>query len=67
MIMPHMNGRETFYALRRVDPKVKIILSSGYSNEQDVQDLLQQGVEAFIPKPYNVQQFLYIVEEILRR
>ncbi|RMF83444.1 MAG: PAS domain S-box protein [Nitrospinota bacterium] len=65
MVMPKMSGRETFHALRRLNPAVKIILSSGYSQEHELRDLLEQGVETFIPKPYNVQKFLGVVDAIL--
>ena len=65
MVMPKMSGRETFHALRKLNPELKIILSSGYSQEHELRDLLEQRVEAFIPKPYNVQKFLSTVETTL--
>ena len=50
-IMPEMNGLEVFRELKKIEPDVKVVLASGYSEEQ-AQDLLNEGVKAFIRKPY---------------
>ncbi|MCH2209139.1 MAG: response regulator [Lentisphaerales bacterium] len=52
-IMPDMNGLEVFRELKKIEPNVKIVLASGYSEEQ-AQDLLNEGVKAFIRKPYTI-------------
>ncbi|HEY5672386.1 MAG TPA: ABC transporter substrate-binding protein [Malonomonas sp.] len=56
MIMPELNGRDTFLALRQINPDVQVILSSGFSNEGDIQNLLDLGVAAFIGKPFKQQE-----------
>lgn len=52
-IMPEMNGLEVFKKLKEINPEVKVVLASGYSEEQ-AQDLLDEGVKAFIRKPYTI-------------
>ncbi len=52
MVMPVMNGTETFAALREVNPGVKVVLSSGYSLDGEAQKLLEEGVVSFVQKPY---------------
>ena len=55
MVMPVMNGRETFRLLREIEPKVKALLASGYSLDGDAQAILDDGVLGFIQKPYGRQ------------
>ncbi|MHC4916131.1 MAG: hybrid sensor histidine kinase/response regulator, partial [Planctomycetota bacterium] len=52
MVMPAMNGAETFAALREINPDVKAVLSSGYSLDGEAQQLLEDGAVSFVQKPY---------------
>ncbi len=52
MIMPVMNGRDCFHQLKEIDPEVKVVLSSGFSKEEDLQEMMQEGLSGFIRKPY---------------
>jgi PAS domain S-box-containing protein len=53
MMMPGMNGRATFAAMREIDPDVAVLLMSGYSVNEDVQGLLDAGASGFVSKPYS--------------
>ncbi len=65
MTMPHMDGEETFRELRRIDPRVRVLLTSGY-NEQDATDRFAgKGLAGFIQKPYRPQDLLEKVREAL--
>ena len=52
-IMPRMNGLEVYLKLKEIKEDVKVILASGYSEEQ-AQEILDMGVAAFIRKPYTM-------------
>jgi PAS domain S-box-containing protein len=54
MIMPEMSGAEVFYRLREIDPHAKVLLSSGYSMEEQARELLKKGCMGFIQKPYSM-------------
>jgi len=55
LTMPHMDGEETFREMRRIDAGVRVVLSSGY-NEQDVtQRFAGKGLAGFIQKPYTLE------------
>jgi CheY-like chemotaxis protein len=43
LIMPVMGGEETFQNLRKLNPRVKVLLSSGYSINGLAQEILDQG------------------------
>lgn len=61
--MPGLSGEDTLRALRRIDPQVKIILSSGY-NETEVPHHFREGeIVAFLQKPYN---FTLLIQQLRR-
>jgi two-component system, cell cycle sensor histidine kinase and response regulator CckA len=57
-MMPDMNGTETFHRLRELDPSVKVILSSGYSRDDQIEELLRCGAVGFVQKPFEMQALL---------
>ncbi|HUF27631.1 MAG TPA: MASE1 domain-containing protein [Gemmatimonadaceae bacterium] len=63
-MMPHLGGGETLDALRRIRPKVPVILSSGYA-EQTVGGRLEDERTVFIQKPYRPQELLAKVRAAL--
>jgi len=65
MKMPIMNGEETFYALRAIDPGVRIVLSSGYNEPETTNRLLRLGSTQFLSKPYNTQVLLNAVQSAI--
>ena len=66
MIMPEMDGPATFHALRSMSPDLKVIISSGFSQDSSVQKLLSRGAAAFVGKPYQTEDLLKIIAQELR-
>ena len=65
MTMPNMNGEEAFEEIRRINSDVKVILSSGY-NEQDATDrFFGKGLAGFIQKPYRANDLTRIIKDVL--
>ncbi|MHB8123430.1 MAG: transporter substrate-binding domain-containing protein [Desulfuromonadaceae bacterium] len=62
LTMPHMDGEQCFRELRRLDPDVKVILSSGYSEHEVAQKFIGKGLAGFIQKPYT----LGVLKEAIR-
>jgi CheY-like chemotaxis protein len=52
IVMPGMNGEETFLGLRSINPEAKVLLASGYSAEGQAEKLLQLGCKGFLQKPF---------------
>lgn len=63
--MPGMDGKEVLEKLMEIDPKVKILLSSGYSEEDEHHDLIRMGAKGFIGKPFVVDKLLMKIHEVL--
>jgi DNA-binding NtrC family response regulator len=51
VIMPGMNGVETFRALKRVSPYLPVVMMTGYQVPHLVQDAMQEGSVAVLQKP----------------
>lgn len=66
MIMPTMSGSETFHGLRKIKSDIKIILSSGFSNNKAIEELKKSGLQGFINKPYNKVELSNILARSLQ-
>ena len=65
LIMPGMGGGDTFDELKKIDPEVKVLLSSGYCIDGQAREILNRGCRGFIQKPYNMQALSQKINEIL--
>ena len=65
MIMPAMGGGETFKEIKAINPKVKVILSSGYTLNGEAKQIMNEGVLAFLQKPYNLDELSAKIRTIL--
>ena len=65
MIMPGMGGGETFDRLRQINPRAKVLLSSGYSIDGQASQILERGCDGFIQKPFTLQQLSAKLRQIL--
>jgi CheY-like chemotaxis protein len=65
MAMPGMGGRETFEKLKELNPRVRAILSTGYSEDERARQMLAMGVKAFVQKPYRIDDLAFAVRRIL--
>jgi CheY-like chemotaxis protein len=66
VIMPVMGGSDTFDLIKEINPKVKILLSSGYSMDGQVSAILQRGCAGFIQKPFSIETLSSKIREILK-
>jgi two-component system cell cycle sensor histidine kinase/response regulator CckA len=66
MVMPRLDGREAFAKMREINPRVKVLLSSGFSEDGDAQAILQDGARGFIQKPYRSAELLLRVQQALQ-
>ncbi len=65
MIMPELAGRETNLELRKINPDIKVLLSSGYSRNGMAGEILEEGVSGFIQKPFTLVELSKKISEIL--
>ena len=65
MIMPDMGGGETYDRLKKINPEIQVLLSSGYSINGQASEIMNRGCNGFIQKPFNVEQLSRKIREIL--
>ena len=58
LIMPEMSGVGTFLALKQLEPKVKVLLCSGYDQHDAIEQLKKEGLCGVIQKPYRVNTLI---------
>jgi len=54
LTMPEMSGEETFRELRNLRSDIRVILSSGYNEQEVTQRFVGRGLSGFIQKPYTI-------------
>ncbi len=65
MIMPEMDGGETYDRLKEINPAIKVLLSSGYSIDGQAEEILDRGCDGFIQKPFGLEELSQKLGEIL--
>jgi len=65
LTMPRLDGIETFRELRKISDTVKVVLSSGYT-EQEVSGRFEPSeLAGFLQKPYGPRQLLEVLKQVL--
>ena len=67
MIMPRMDGLELVHRLREINPRVKVLLSSGSLIDEDEKDVVNRGFDGLIKKPYKLSDLSEKIDNILNR
>ena len=65
LIMPGMGGRRCLEELININPEVKVIVISGYSDAGSMKESIEARAKRFIGKPYKDVEMLQIVREVL--
>ena len=65
MIMPGMDGGKTFDRIHGIQPKMPVLLSSGYSLNNKANEIMQRGCNGFIQKPFNVYELSRKLRKLL--
>lgn len=66
LLMPHKNGKEAYDEIKKINPDVKIVYVSGYSDDIIKRSIFEEGLD-FISKPLKPNDFLRKIREVLDR
>jgi len=61
-----MGGREAFQKMREIDPQVKAIVMSGYSDDRTMADYRDIGFQGALQKPYTLADLVAMIRSILQ-
>ncbi len=67
LIMPGMGGSKCLEELLTIDPHTRVLIASGYSPDGPTKGALDSGAKGFVSKPYDTNQLLQLIREILDR
>ena len=62
-----MGGKEAINKLREIDPDIKAIVSSGYSDDPVTADFREHGFSGFVAKPYDINDLVQVLHDALTR
>jgi PAS domain S-box-containing protein len=65
MLMPEMNGKDAYLEMKKIDPGIRAILSSGFRMDERVEEVMKLGVQRFVQKPYTLEKLCATIQEVL--
>ena len=65
LTMPNLDGEETFRELRKIDPSTRVIMSSGYNQQDVVTRFVGRGLAGFVQKPYTIPELSAVLQSVL--
>ncbi len=63
--MPKMNGQALHKKLKLINPDIKVIIATGYLEQNLKDELMEAGVSEFIYKPFNIKSILHTIHDVL--
>jgi CheY-like chemotaxis protein len=64
LTMPHIDGEQCFRELRQLKSDIKVIMSSGFNEQEVTQKFVGKGLAGFIQKPYKLSVLRKAIQEI---
>jgi CheY-like chemotaxis protein len=65
LTMPGMDGVETYQALRALDANVRVVLTSGYNEQEAINRFVQGDLAGFVQKPFSADGLVQVVRSAL--
>jgi len=67
MIMPGMSGFETYNLIKKINPDLKVLLSSGYSQNDQANEIIAVDQQDFLQKPFSLARLSHKINTILAK
>ena len=65
LIMPKMGGKQCLEELLKIDPRLKVLIASGYSDTYNREELVRAGARGFVEKPFRMTELLQALRDVL--
>jgi len=66
VVMPRKSGDETYNELKEINKDIKVLVMSGFSQDERVQQMLAKGAKQFIQKPFNMEKLTKAIESVIK-
>ncbi len=67
IVMPHLDGIATLEAVKKIDPELEVIMSTGYGTVDSAVSAMKKGAYDFMEKPYSSKEVMATIEKALER
>jgi diguanylate cyclase (GGDEF)-like protein len=64
IVMPEINGVHTFKEIKKISPRTKVIMMTGYSVDDRIREAIEEGALEVIHKPLNLEELTKLIESI---
>ena len=61
-----MGGKELIKELQSIDPAVRAVISSGYSNDSVLRDFKEHGFQGCVVKPYKIEELCSVLDRVMQ-
>jgi two-component system, cell cycle sensor histidine kinase and response regulator CckA len=65
LVMPKMSGKQVFSEIKKIEKDAKVLISTGYTVDDKMEELLNEGCHGFIQKPFSLNEFAVALRKIL--
>ena len=65
LVMPQMGGKECYYRLKSLNPKIKILVMTGFTADGLAEEFRREGASGVIIKPFELHEFTETIQRIL--
>jgi len=65
LVMPKMSGNEAYSEMKKIDPDLKVLLASGFVKDYRVEEIINEGAQAFLQKPYTFGRLAKAVYDVI--
>ena len=66
MVMPKMSGEEAFLQMKEINPELKVLIVSGFKQDDRVDKIMNLGVKGFIQKPFTLEELAAPIDKIIK-
>ncbi|MDC7239143.1 MAG: response regulator [Spirochaetales bacterium] len=66
MLMPEMNGSDAFFRMKKIDKDCRIIITSGFTKDENLREMKKAGLAGFLQKPFRNYELSRMMEEVLQ-
>ncbi|MCG8568992.1 MAG: response regulator, partial [Spirochaetes bacterium] len=67
LAMPKISGLETYHQLKKINPRIKVLMTSGFSADKRIEQGLSDGVAGFLSKPFTLYDLTKKAHEVLNK
>jgi Response regulator containing CheY-like receiver, AAA-type ATPase, and DNA-binding domains len=64
LVLPEISGSEVFKKLKEIDPDIKAVISSGYSDDTSIKEYEELGFKGVLNKPYTIEELKEVLKKL---